>query len=352
MRNSGQIIILTPGFPENEQDTTCIPWLQHLLPALRRVRPSLRVVVIAFQYPYQRREYLWHGFPVFAAGGANRKKLRRLITWARVLRKLRQLRRRDKIAGVLSLWLAECALVGGWFAKANGLRHYACLVGQDARAQNHYVRRIRPDGDHIIAFSESLRDELARNFGIRAGIIINNGINDETFPALNTAARKYDILGVGSLIPVKRYSLFIEIVKEIKKTFPDVKAAIAGKGHERGALQAQIEAAGLTNNVTLLGEETHPDTLTLMNQAKVFLHTSEYEGNASVLMEALYAGCQVVSFRGLADRNIENLWICKDAKDMTATAGKLLANPKPAKRVVFNLMTDSARKIVKLFEGE
>jgi glycosyltransferase involved in cell wall biosynthesis len=350
MPNSDQLIILTPGFPTDEQDTTCIPWLQHFVLALRRVRPSVRVTVIAFQYPYQPREYEWHGIRVFASGGANRKKLLRLITWVRVLRTLRQLRREDNIVGVLSLWLAECAFVGGWFAKANGLRHYACLVGQDARAQNHYIRRIRPDGDRIIAFSDSLRDELARNFGVRPGIVINNGINEEGFPALNTAVRKYDLLGAGSLIPVKRYSLFIEIVQELKKTFPDIKTAIAGKGTERSQLQAQIEAGGLTGNVTLLGETAHPDTLKLMNQAKLFLHTSEYEGNSSVLMEALYAGCQVVSFRSLADRHIENMWICQDSQEMAKTAERLLSNPPPVKRVVFNLMTESAGKIADLYD--
>jgi glycosyltransferase involved in cell wall biosynthesis len=317
--------------------------------ALLRVRPSVRVTVIAFQYPHQPREYDWHGIRVFALGGANRKKLYRLMTWMRALRKLRELRREDNVAGVLSLWLAECALVGGWCAKANGLRHYTWVVGQDARAQNHYVRRIRPDGERIIAFSDSLRDELERNFGVRAGAVINNGINEEAFPTLNSGVRQYDLLGAGSLIPLKRYSVFIEIVEELKKSFPDIKAAIAGEGPERSKLEAQIQSRGLSGNVSLPGEMPHADTLKLMNEAKVFLHTSEYEGNSTVLMEALYAGCQVVSFRSLANRDIENLWACQDSQAMVATAGRLLANPQPTKRVVFNLMTESAKKIADLY---
>jgi glycosyltransferase involved in cell wall biosynthesis len=348
---SGQLIILSPGFAQDEQDTTCIPWLQQFLLVLRQEYPSLKVTVISFHYPFQSRDYFWHGTRIIALGGANRKKLFRLLTWIKALRELRKLRQTGAVAGILSLWLAECAFVGNWFAKANGLRHYTWVVGQDARAQNHYIRRIRPAGDRVIAFSDFLRNELERNFGVRAGIIINNGINGEAFRELNTAERPYDILGVGSLIPLKRHSLFLDIVQELKKTFPAIKAAIAGDGPERNRLSDQIETAGLKETVTLLGETPHRDTLALMNQAKIFLHTSEYEGNSTVLMEALYAGCQVVSFCRLADRDIENLWICNNPEEMAAAAGTLLADPKPAKRVVFNLMKDSARQIVKLYGG-
>ena len=87
---SGQLIVLSPGFPQDEQDSTCIPWLQQFLLSLRRVSPSLEVVVIAFQYPFHSREYTWHGIRVFALGGANRKTWRRLITWAKALRKFVQ----------------------------------------------------------------------------------------------------------------------------------------------------------------------------------------------------------------------------------------------------------------------
>jgi glycosyltransferase involved in cell wall biosynthesis len=277
--------------------------------------------------------------------------LYRLVTWTKALLKLGQLRRKTPIAGVLSLWLAECTFIGGWFSKANHLPHFTWVVGQDARPQNHYVKRIRPEGERVIAFSDFLRRELERNFGVRAGLVVNNGVNAEAFPELNTGARRYDILGAGSLIPLKRYSLFLEIVHHLKKIFPEIRAAIAGDGPEMGALKTQIEARKPGGNIVLLGEVAHRETLALMNEAKIFLHTSEYEGNSTVLMEALYAGCQVLSFCRLADRDVENLWICEDATEMVATAERLLATPKPAKRVVFNLMKDSARRIVQLYES-
>jgi glycosyltransferase involved in cell wall biosynthesis len=351
MAVSGQFIILTPGFAEDERDTTCLPSLQQFVLALHQAYPSLKVIVIAFQYPFRPRAYAWHGITVFALGGASRPRWHRLLTWAKALCKLRRLRQEGDIAGVFSLWLGECALLGRYFSNANRIRHYTWVMGQDARPDNHYVRRVKPDGTRVIAMSDFLKRELERNFGLSACCVANNGISEEAFPELNTGQRPYDLVGAGSLVPLKNYSVFIEVVHELKTRHPRIIAAIAGEGPERDRLQAQIESRGLSANVTLLGKLPHPETLRLMNQARVFLHPSQYEGNSTVLLEALCAGCQAVSFCRLADAAVENLWICKDQADMVATVASLLAAPAgPAKRVVFNRMADTVRKIIDLYD--
>ena len=47
------IVILTPGFASDESDTSCIPALQDYVLALQQSFPGLRIVVLAFQYPYK-----------------------------------------------------------------------------------------------------------------------------------------------------------------------------------------------------------------------------------------------------------------------------------------------------------
>ena len=63
------LVILSPGFPENQADTTCMPPMQLFVKGLKDVCPGLNVIVIAFQYPNFRGEYDWNGIKVIALGG-------------------------------------------------------------------------------------------------------------------------------------------------------------------------------------------------------------------------------------------------------------------------------------------
>ena len=79
-KNRPVLVILSPGFPENEADTTCLPAQQDLVRLLRQIRPSLELVIIAFQYPFTGKSYQWNGVPVIPLNGRNRGKLYRLLT--------------------------------------------------------------------------------------------------------------------------------------------------------------------------------------------------------------------------------------------------------------------------------
>ena len=348
--SSGQFIILTPGFPKDEDDTTCIPWLRQFALSVKRLFPTLPLTIIAFQYPFKEAEYQWHGIRVIAVGGANRTKLPRLLTWRKVWSRLNRLAREMNTIGVLSLWLNECALIGKYFCRKHGLKHYMWLVGQDARSSNQYIKRIKPAGNQVIAFSDFLREELERNFGITPFCVASNGITPAAFPELNINTRSYDLAGAGSLIKLKNYSVFMDLAHRMKSHCPSFSAAIAGDGPERSALETQIERLGLRKHVHLLGKLSHPQVLQLMNDARVFLHPSTYEGNATVLAEALYAGCQVVSFQGLSRSPVENLRICENEEQMFRTLEQLLTGPAwPIKRVLFNSMDDTARNVMGLY---
>jgi hypothetical protein len=62
-----KILILTPGFPENEQDSTCVPYIQHYVIALAKKIGNENVVVVSLQYPFTRTPYTmeWYsGIPI------------------------------------------------------------------------------------------------------------------------------------------------------------------------------------------------------------------------------------------------------------------------------------------------
>lgn len=294
MNKPEALVILTPGFPANGNDTTCLPPMQIFVKALKQHNPLLHIIVVSFQYPFKATRYYWHGVEVIAIAGKGRGQLFRLITWWRVWQTLKELNGGYKLVGLLSFWMGECAFIGNRFAKKNGLLHYPWLLGQDAKAGNEYVNRIKPNGGSVIAISDFLATEFRINYGIQPAHVIPTGIDVTLFGAC-VADRDIDIMGAGSLIPLKQYGLFVNIIKSLVAEFPGLKTVICGKGPEMEKLRRQINRLGLENNIELKGELPHPEVLAMMQRSKIFLHTSAYEGYSTVLSEALYAGCQVMS---------------------------------------------------------
>lgn len=344
------IILLTPGFPKDEQDTACLPAFQAFALSVKEQFPQYRLIIISFQYPFEARTYLWNGIDVIALGGKNRGKLFRLFTWRRARRALQKICRDRQIIGLVSLWMTECALVADRFAKSHRLKHLIWIIGQEAKAGNRYVQRTRPQASQLMAMSDFLKEEFYKNYGIAPAYVMENGINVNAFPDLNTGKRTIDVFGAGSLIPLKNYALFIELIAAMKQDYPQIRAQIAGGGEEQEALQRLIETLGLEDNVRLLGPQSHAETLRLMSQSNVFLHTSRYEGNSTVLMEALYSGCRVLSTCALSQRETENLFVSEDPEQLKRQLGLALQEHQAAHRVVFNTMDDTARRMVALFQ--
>ncbi len=350
IQKSKCVVILTPGFPEDENDTTCLPAFQQFALSLKKKYPTTEIIVLSFQYPFERKDYLWHGVKVVAIGGSNKEGVKRFITWVKAYRQLQEIRNKKTIIGLLSLWLTECSLVAKYFAKLNGLKQYMWLIGQDAKVSNQYIKRIQPKGKHIIAMSDFLKEDYQKNHHEIPFMVAENGINESAFPKLNTEQRSIDVLGVGSLIKLKNYDLFIEIIAELKMQYPHITVLIVGIGEEEGNLKALVKKLNLQNNITFAGLVSHTKVFELMNDSRIFLHTSHYEGNSTVLMEALYSGCYTYSTCPLSNRLTENLSVLKLKADFVKEISmQFEKNKLNNKRVIFNSMDQTAEKIMDLF---
>jgi glycosyltransferase involved in cell wall biosynthesis len=352
MKNKPEtLVILTPGFAANEADTACLPHIQLFVKALKEVCPGLNIIIVAFQYPYLSSEYNWNGVKVIAIGGSNRGRFYRLRTWLKVRFILIRLHREYRLMGLLSFWLGECALVGSRFAKKHHLTHYTWLMGQDAKRGNKYAQWIKPPPYTLIALSDFMARELKRNYGISMNQVIPVGVNPSLYgPALTR--RDIDILGAGSLIPLKQYHLFVGAIAHLKITFPDIKAVICGKGPEAEQLQALASTLGLDVNLVFAGELPHAEVLALMQRSKVFLHTSNYEGFGAVLAEALYAGAHVVSFCKPMDKEYRHHYVVGDEKEMNETVTKILKNTKRGHDPVLVCTAQQvAKNVISLFAG-
>lgn len=342
-------VILIPGFAASETDSTCLPSQQLFVKLLKEKFPNLNIVVIAFQYPFVSGEYYLYNCRVISLGGKGRSKLFRLILWRKAWVHLKSLNSESRVIGLLSVWCGECALIGKRFSKRYDLRHHCWIQGQDAKKENKYVDRIKPTSIELIALSDFIQIAFERNHGIQPQWVLTPGIDPRQFP--KEAIRKdIDVLGAGSLIPLKQFDVFVEIINSLRQEIPAINAMICGKGPEENKLKELIATYSLQNNLSITGELAHPQLLHTMNRASIFLHTSNYEGFGVVCIEALYAGAQVISFCKPMSEAIPNWHIVKTKEEMIEKAKDILLDPSiEYKPVLPYTMQDTIEKMMKLF---
>jgi glycosyltransferase involved in cell wall biosynthesis len=201
----------------------------------------------------------------------------------------------------------------------------------------------------LIALSDFLQTEFETNHGIKPQHLVPAGVDTKQFDTGNKE-KDIDILGVGSLIPLKRYDLFIEIVAGIKKKLPGVKAVLVGAGPEKEKLQKLITKSALETTITITGEIPYPDVLRLMQRSKLLLHPSAYEGFSGVCLESLFASAHVISFCKAMNCEIEQWHIVSSQENMQQKALSIIENPSTKyNSVMFHTMTEIGKKMTELF---
>jgi glycosyltransferase involved in cell wall biosynthesis len=351
MNPKNTLIILSPGFAANEEDTTCLPPQQVFVKALNRIFPNLQIIILAFQYPLVKKQYKWFENDVISFNGADKRRFFRVLLWIRVHRVLKKLNRQNNITGLLSFWCTECALVGRRFSEKNNIKHISWILGQDAKKNNIYVRLIKPAPHELIALSDFLAETFFKNHKVRPGYVIPIGIDTSMF-CKTEQQRTIDIMGAGSLIPLKQYDIFVEVVAAVKKIIPAVRAVLCGTGPEEKKLKEMGEKYGLEKNITFMGKKQHTEVLQLMQQSKIFLHPSSYEGFGVVCLEALYAGAHVISFCKPMTKDINQWHIVNRKEEMVKKLLDILCNGQVEYRsVLVSTIDESATAVMKIFHG-
>src|SRR4030095_8928513 len=217
------LVILTPGFAKDESDTTCLPMQQTFIRCLNEKFPQLNITILAFQYPYSDKTYQWFGNTVISFNGRNRGGFAKLFLRRKCNTVMKKIHKSNKINGLLSFWYGECALVGKRFASKHHVKHCCWMWGQDAKNNNKYPSFVSLKPDELIAFSDFLQSEFEKNYGIRPLHVVTPGIDVKEFSS-SKVKKDINILATGSLIPLKQYDIFIQVIDEIKKRIPHVKA--------------------------------------------------------------------------------------------------------------------------------
>lgn len=346
MKSNKHIVIITPGFPANENDSLTIPPLQEFLKSLKYSFPFLTITVIALQYPFHHKVYKWFGLQIVPMAGKN-KPFKKPVLWYKTINEVKKINELNPVNVIHSLWLGECAMIGNILSKKFNCKHVCTLMGQDVKSSNKYLRLLNNKKITIVAISKNQSDQFFNLTKKNADETIHWGIDD--IPDSNYE-RDIDLLAVGSLIPLKNYSLLIKLVEKIKPLNPEIKCYLAGTGPEELSLKQLSKEKGLGKNIKFTGVLNRSEIFKLMQRSKIFVHPSKFEGFGYVFAEALANGMNILSFNvGYAQQHPK--WsIAKDEEDFMKITSNLLANKLDYSAVNLFPLVETVNRYASLYE--
>lgn len=143
-------------------------------------------------------------------------------------------------------------------------------------------------------------------FKPRTMIVVPNALDLMKFQdAPLPTGRPIHLLGIGSLIPLKRWDRLLQIGRELRQRNLPCVVEIAGDGPLRRELESQATRMGIADMVHLLGYRR--DIPDLIVRARAVIHTADNEGSPNAVMEAMASGRPVIATDvGDVSRLIEN----------------------------------------------
>lgn len=161
------------------------------------------------------------------------------------------------------------------------------------------VRKLYRHADALIAISRGVRDSLIDYVRVECDrvVVIPNPllVGDATFDAPSFQREDSEvplIAACGRLCEQKDYFTLLRGFALLRQRMP-ARLVIVGEGPLLDPLRAEVERLDVAAEVKFLGY--HPVPVEVMRAAKVFAHTSRWEGFGLVLLEALASGCTVVA---------------------------------------------------------
>lgn len=184
----------------------------------------------------------------------------------------------------------------------------------------------------VSAFNEMR--QAGRVFAPKHPFVVCNGIDFEGFPhvPMPQLGGPPIIVGVGSLVPVKRWDRLIEAAHTLKNQGFTFGVRIVGDGPLRSSLSEYACELGVADRVQLTGPSD--EVPRILSEARFIVHTSDSEGCPNVVMEAMACGRAVVATAVgdvpllIDDGTIGFVVPCDDLSLLTTHMATLLSQPE------------------------
>lgn len=169
-----------------------------------------------------------------------------------------------------------------------------------ARLGDTLERRIAPRlyrNSRMVTLSPSSKEEML-DVGFRDELVevVPPGV-DAAFQPGGQRSATPSVLGVGRLVPVKRFDRLIRAVVAARRSAPDLHLTLVGTGPDRTALEALVDELDATSYVRFAGRLSDDELVTAYRSAWMVASSSVREGWGMTLTEAAACGTPAVATR-------------------------------------------------------
>jgi 1,2-diacylglycerol 3-alpha-glucosyltransferase len=199
---------------------------------------------------------------------------------------------------------------------------------------------------HIIIPSESMREILVDQYGLKGGFtVIPTGIDLEAYRTADgdriRRRRKWEkdtvMISVGRLAPEKNWTTLIHAAALVLKEYPQFRLALIGDGQDKKELEALARELGIRRRVTFTGALPFSEIPAYMKAADLFGFASVTETQGLATLEAMAAGLPVVAVDASGTRDIlkhgkQGYLVENTAEALAAAIKKLLSDPRRMKK--------------------
>ena len=301
--------LVVPGFGQ-DGDNHGIPILADIV---RLLAEQHKVTVYALRYPSSPSMFRSSGADVISFGGAGKRGIARLRF---LLESLNFITRHANHAGISLIhgfWADEpgfLAAVAAWRLRIPSVVTLMGgeLVGLSDIKYGGRLSHVNPLltrigtrlADRVTAGSLSMVDRFARVVRRKHPIHLPLGVDADLFASGNTSPAKpktgseFRLLAVGSLVPVKDHQTLLHAFAQLHPGDPGMTLHIIGDGELRSHLEEVGEALGIMRHVVFHGFIPRKNLPAHYREADVFVHTSRFESQGLVLLEAACFGLPVI----------------------------------------------------------
>ena len=209
--------------------------------------------------------------------------------------------------------------------------HHSWYRRPDGRIawQDRMKRALLRFASASVAVSDALADDVGED-----AVVINNAYRDDLFGRRPGVARDEDLVFLGRLVSDKGIDILLAAMGMLESMQLRPRLTIVGEGPERGRLEAQAAALGISARVHFTGVLQGEELVQVLNRHRIMVVPSRYdEPFGIVALEGIACGCVVVGSAG------------GGLKDAIGRCGRTFPNGDAAAlaRVLRELLEDAGR---------
>lgn len=195
------------------------------------------------------------------------------------------------------------------------------LIGTDRPkvSKSKFYQKLLSQGKRI-GVRGAVSCEQLISLGIpKEKFFISNAVNILDFDHFKPQQgnKNFDLIYCGYMDKNKQVGLILDAFITLQQSHPEATMILVGDGPERQSLEAKVNHAGLSQQVSFVGKQPFQAIPDFLNQSRIFVMASAFEGLPVAMIEALSCGLPVVvpdvgDIRDLAIHKY-NAWLLKES---------------------------------------